>query len=209
MSDFSLYTRVTQWQKPTPRNYLVLLFFLIGSLEIFWIKILVFQKCFFFRRQIDWLSRFVLYWTENNHKNRRKIIIRFNSKKNVKKSRTRYGCVFSHTYLSIGDFGDLLFISKYTITHSHTHIHAPFVCFSHHFSTGRNMHLYMAKANTGSSCNKITFKSIGAHTFSHSPIHPHMHMQMNTQIEAHAQTGGAEYYWTFEINWKRLEKQLR
>lgn len=44
--------------------------------------------------------------------------------------------------------------------------------------------------------------------FADLPTHPHMHMQMNTQIEAHAQTRGAEYYWAFEIHWKRLEKQL-
>lgn len=124
-----------------------------------------------------------------------------------KKSRTRYGCVFSHTYLSIGDFGDLLFISKYTITLSHTHIHAPFVCFSHHFSTGSNMHLYMAKANTGSSCNKITFKSICAHTFSHSPVRrfadssTHAHANEHTNRGTRANQGG----WILLSVWNSLK----
>lgn len=94
-------------------------------------------------------------------------------------------CVYSHTHLSIGDVGELLFVSKYTITYTYTQQYA--------FLYGEN--------NTSSSCNKITCKSIC--TLIHSSIHPHT----NTCTDTRANNKANEWYCSFSYRYVVVKRK--
>lgn len=69
-----MHTSMTK--KPTPQNYhglhLFVCFFLLERVTSnFWVENITISKAFFLAELIDWLSRFVVYYSmENNHENR-------------------------------------------------------------------------------------------------------------------------------------------